>query len=76
MQLFEAGPDKKQRRTDFPWGRGSSRMGTSFPSTTKKQAVPGVVVALIPTSCCLLSSGTEGLAAYLHDCQGADVPVE
>ena len=75
MQLFEAGPDKKQRRTDFPWGGGSSRMGVSSPSMPKKQVVPRVVVAFIPPSCCWLFAGTEGLAVYPHECQGSDVPL-
>lgn len=75
MQLFEAGPDKKQRRTDFPWGGGSSRMGASSPSMPKKQAVPRVVVAFISLSRCQLFYGAAGLAVYPRECQGADVPL-
>lgn len=41
----------------------------------QKQAVPRVVVAFIPPSWCWLFSGTEGLAAYLHECRGADIPL-
>jgi len=61
MQLSEAGPDEKQRRTDFPWGGGSSRMGESSPSVPKKQILLKVVVAFIPPPYSWLLSGREAL---------------
>lgn len=64
---------KSRGGLDFPWGRGSSRMGRSSLSILKEQAVPKVVIVFIPPSCCRLFYRTEGLAAYLHECLNADV---
>lgn len=50
-------------------------MGVNSPSMPKKQAVPRAVVVFIPPSRCQLFYGTEGLADYLHECRGADVPL-
>lgn len=72
MQLFEPGPNKKQRRTDFPGDDSNSRMGENSPFMPQEQAVSRVVLAFISLPCCWLFYGVERLAGYLPESQGAN----